>query len=387
MNELRDKYSVVIVGAGSIGMAAGYYLAKSGIDVLLLDTHNPPHDKGSHHGETRLIRHATGEGPEYVDLALQAQSNWHQLEKESGKTLFTPTGTLMVGESDTPFIQKTIENAEICGADIEEYDADEVMVRWPGFDLPGHFKGYYERSSGALLSDQCILAYRQELLKYNAEIVTNSKVIKLDFHENGVEIETTKDTFYADQVIIAAGARIGEILSSLKLPIQTVRKTLGWYSANNSLYKHPYLPSFYFSYKGHKYYGFPDITGNGIKIGRNNSERDINPDSLEQDFGRYESDKQELNKFIERFLPGVSGQFNYGRTCMITKTPDKHFIIDRHPENCRVMIAGGFSGHGFKYASIIGEILSQMIINRETKYYLPDNFAISRESLKEDNRL
>ncbi|ASN06365.1 N-methyl-L-tryptophan oxidase [Virgibacillus necropolis] len=380
---MENKYSVVIVGAGSVGMATGYYLAKTGIDVLLIDTHNPPHDKGSHHGETRLIRHAVGEGEEYVDLALKAQANWHQLEKESGKTLFIPTGTLMVGESDAQFIQETVKNAKTFGMELEEFTAEKIKKQWPGFELPDHFKGYYEHTSGALLNEECILAYRQQLLKYNTEILENTKVNSLEFHENGVGIKTAKETFYAEQVIITVGAWIGELLSSLKLPIQTVRKTLGWYSTDELLYKYPFLPSFYFCYEGHKYYGFPDITGNGVKIGRNDSERNIVPDLLEQDFGKYDNDKQDLNKFVERFLPGLSGQLNYGRACMITKTPDKHFIIDRHPENNHVLIAGGFSGHGFKYASILGEILSQIVIDGESKYHIPDNFSISREPIKD----
>ncbi|TMN21647.1 N-methyl-L-tryptophan oxidase [Lentibacillus cibarius] len=381
---MEGKYSVVIVGAGSVGMAAGYYLAKNGMDVLLIDANSPPHDKGSHHGETRLIRHATGEGAEYVNLALKAQDNWHELEKESGKTLFIPTGTLMVGENDTPFIQQTIKSAEEHGLELEEFSSKDVMRRWPGFDLPDHFTGYYERSSGALLNEQCIGAYRQELLKYNAEIVENTKVNTLESHENGVGVNTTKGMFYGDQVIIAVGAWIGELLSSLKLSIQTVRKTLGWFGTEGTLYKYPFLPSFYFSYEGHKYYGFPDITGSGVKIGRNDSERDIVPDLLEQDFGKYDNDQGDLNKFIKRFLPGLSGQFNYGRTCMISKTPDKDFIIDRHPENNHVLVAGGFSGHGFKYASILGEIISEMIIDGKSKHPLPDKFSITRENIRNE---
>ncbi|KAB7708281.1 N-methyl-L-tryptophan oxidase [Bacillus aerolatus] len=377
---MKKHYSVIVIGAGSVGMATGFYLARKGIDTLLIDAFDPPHGKGSHHGETRLIRHATGEGRQYVDLALRAQSLWYQLEEEIGKMLFIPSGTLIVGEGDASFIKETVKSANEHSLSLEKLNADEIHKRWPGFSIPEHFVGYFESASGALLNEECINAYRELGTKHNAALKTNTKVNSIDFSVNGVVVKTTNDTFYADKVVISAGAWTGKVLSSLGLPLQPMRKTLGWFEPNNMYYQHPMLPCFYFSFENQKYYGFPSIDGSGVKVGRNDSERETDPDLMSQDFGKYDNDEGDLRIFLERFLPGAAGKLKKGRSCMITKTPDKDFILDHHPEFPHVIIAGGFSGHGFKYSSVLGEMISQMITDGHTTYDI-SKFSISRPQL------
>jgi len=377
---MKKHYSVIIVGAGSVGMATGYYLARKGIDTLLIDAFDPPHSSGSHHGETRLIRHATGEGGKYVRLVLRAQHLWHQLEEETGRRLFIPSGTLMVGEEDASFINETVRSATENSLTLEKMQANEIQKRWPGFSIPEHFVGYFESSSGALLNEECIKAYRELGVKHNAAIKINTKVESMDLSLSGAVINTASDTFYADKVVISAGAWTGKVLSSLGLPLQPVRKTLGWFKPNNVKYEYPNLPCFYFNFENQKYYGFPSIDGGGVKVGRNDSERDIDPDLMSQDFGKYNNDEGDLRAFLERFLPGAAGKLIKGSSCMITKTPDKDFIVDCHPEFSNVMIAGGFSGHGFKYSSVLGEILSQMITDGQTVHDI-SKFSISRRAL------
>lgn len=377
---MKEHYSVIVVGAGSIGMAAGYYLGKKGIDTLLIDAFSPPHGMGSHHGETRLIRHASGEGRQYVPLALRAQELWYELEEEIGKTLFSPTGTLMVGEHDAPFINETLKSANEFSLTMEKLNANEIQERWPRFSIPEHFTGYFEASSGALLNEECIHAFRELSKKYQVTLQTNTVVNSINSFHEGAIVKTNNNTYYADKVIVSAGAWTGKVLHSLGLPLQTVRKTFGWFKTNDISFQHPMLPCFYFSFENKRYYGFPDVNGSGIKIGRNDSERDIDPDLMSQDFGKYVNDEGDLKYFTERFIPGATSKFKSGKSCMITKTPDNNFIIDTHPELANVIIAGGFSGHGFKYSSVIGEILSQLIIDEQTTQDISD-FAISRKEL------
>ncbi|MFL0361636.1 N-methyl-L-tryptophan oxidase [Pseudobacillus sp. 179-B 2D1 NHS] len=377
---MKKHYSVVIVGAGSVGMATGCYLAKKGIDTLLIDAFDPPHGRGSHHGETRLIRHATGEGGHYVSLVLRAQQLWKQLEEEVGQTLFIPSGTLMVGEDDAPFIKETVKSATEHSLSLERMRANEIQKRWPGFSIPEHLVGYFESSSGALLNEQCILAYKQLGLTYNMSLKNNTKVECIDFSTSGVAVKTTNETVYADKVVICAGAWTGKLLSSLRLPLQPMRKTLGWFEANSKNYEHPLLPCFYFNVENQKYYGFPNITGGGVKVGRNDSEKETDPDAMSQDFGKYLNDEGDLRNFLEKFLPGAAGKLIKGSSCMITKTPDKDFIIDQYPGFSHVMIAGGFSGHGFKYSSVLGEVLSEIIIHGQTIHDI-SMFSISRPAL------
>lgn len=377
---MKNQYSVIVIGAGSVGMAAGYYLSKNGIDTLLLDAFDPPHGKGSHHGETRLIRHATAEGGHYVELALKAQELWNQLEMETNKTLFVPTGVLMVGECNSSFIDKTLKSAKKYSLPLETLHAAEIQKRWPGFSIPDHFVGYFEPASGTLLNEECIRAFRQEGLKRNITLQTNTKVNSIDFVSSGAIVKTEENTYYADQVIICAGAWTGKVLSSLGLPLEPVRKTFGWFESNDSVFQSPMLPCFYFSLKDERYYGFPDINGSGVKVGRNDSERKIDPDLMSQDFNKYPSDEGDLRSFLERFLPGAAGKLKQGKACMITKTPDMDFIVDHHPKFPHVKIAGGFSGHGFKYSSVLGKILSQLVIDGHTEYDI-SKFSISRPAL------
>ncbi|MFC7394062.1 N-methyl-L-tryptophan oxidase [Scopulibacillus cellulosilyticus] len=377
---MKNHYSVIVVGAGSVGMASGYYLAKKGIDTLLIDAFDPPHGKGSHHGETRLMRHASGEGSYYVPLALRAQELWYQLEMEINKTLFIQTGTLMVGDNNASFISKTIKSANDYSLHLEKLDAYEINKRWPGFLVPEHFVGYFESSSGALLNEECIKAFRQLATKHKAVLLTNTKVNCIDFCNSGVIVKTADNTYYAEKVIICAGAWTGKILSSFGLPLRPMRKTFGWFETDDISYQYPMLPCFYFNFEGQKYYGFPNINGSGVKVGRNDSEREIDPDLMNQDFGKYSNDEGDLRNFLERFLPGAAGKLKIGKSCMITKTPDKDFILDKHPEFPHVIIAGGFSGHGFKYSSVLGEILSQLIIEGHTSFDI-SHFAISRPAL------
>ncbi|SDI75238.1 N-methyl-L-tryptophan oxidase [Natribacillus halophilus] len=378
---MKKNYSVIVIGAGSIGMASGYFLAKNGVDTLLIDAFDPPHGNSSHHGETRLIRHAAAEGEQYVPLSLRSQELWHQLEEEMDKTLFIPTGTLLVGENNAPFIKNSIKSAEHHSLPLEKLDANEIHKRWPEFSISEEFNGYFESASGALLNEECISAYKKLASQYGAKIKVNTKIDNIDYLNNGVIVKTSTDTYYADKVIISAGAWTGKLLSSLELPLQPMRKTFGWFEANYTSFRYPKLPSFYFSFHGQKYYGFPNINGSGVKVARNDSESKVEPDLMKEDFNKYKSDEDDLRYFLEKFIPRAAGKLIKGKSCMITKTPDKNFIVDEHPKFPHVLIAGGFSGHGFKYSSVLGEILSQMIIEGKPSYDI-SHFSITRAPLK-----
>src|SRR5699024_11205548 len=197
---VRNKYSVIVIGAGSVGMATGYNLGKRGVDTLLIDAYDPPHQKGSHHGETRLIRHASGEGAEYVPLVLRAQELWRVLEREINKKLFYPTGTLIVGEEQTPFIKDTVSVARQCSLPLEKLTANDITSRWPAFSVPNYFTGYFEPTSGALLSQEIIRAYKQLNLKYNVDIKTDTTVTSIQPLAEGALVETNDKTYYADKI-------------------------------------------------------------------------------------------------------------------------------------------------------------------------------------------
>ncbi|AIF44509.1 N-methyl-L-tryptophan oxidase [Virgibacillus sp. SK37] len=384
---MKNHYDVIIIGAGSMGMAAGYYLGRNGINTLLIDAFDPPHNKGSHHGDTRLIRHASAEGRQYVPLALRAQELWYELQEEIGKTLFLPTGTLLVGDQNATFINETIKRAKEFSLPLEKLSAHEIQKRWPSFSIASELTGYYESSSGVLFNQECIEAYKQLSKHYPVTLKTNTIVQSINSIDSSATVKTNKGTYHAKKVIVSAGAWTGKILHSLGLPLQTVRKTFGWFRTIDTSFQPPMLPCFYFNVANEKYYGFPDVDGKGVKVGRNDSERDVDPGQMTQDFGKYSSDENDLKNFAGKFIPRAANKFSYGKTCMITKTPNKDFIIDFHPESENIIIAGGFSGHGFKYSSVIGEILSQLAINKSTthdisKFSIPGKSKVNSGKIK-----
>lgn len=371
-------YDVIVVGAGSMGMAAGYFLAKSGKRTLLIDSFNPPHNKGSHHGETRIIRHAYGEGVEYVPLALKAQELWKDLEKKTGKQLFIQTGVLNAGLKDTDFTQNIISSSKAYSLPLEVLNSSEVNKRWPGITLPNMYVGCFEPTSGVLKCVECIEAYRELAERNGATILTNSKVKELSVHDKRVTVKTEKQTFTADALVVSAGSWSGSLLSmlDLNLPLNPVRKTFAWFDADENLYNYKDFPAFSFETSQGLYYGFPSINGSGLKVGRHDGGETINPDEAIPEFGELEEDTTDLSQFLHDYMPSTQ-QLKYGKTCMYTLTPDEDFIIDLHPNYSNVAIASGFSGHGFKFSSVVGQILSELIISGRTNQNITP-FSINR---------
>ena len=233
---MDNEYEVVIIGAGSMGMAAGYNLAKLGKKTLLIDSFDPPHSHGSHHGSTRIIRHAYGEGRQYVPLALRAQELWEELEKESGKKLFDQTGVLCAGIEGTGFIEEAINSAKDFDLPVEILSNEEINRRWPGIILPKEYIGCLETNSGVLFSEECIRAYRELGLKLGMTLLSNTVVEEVDIHSNGATIKAAGKEIQAETVIISAGAWVGKILkkSGIKIPLQPTRQTISWFESDEN---------------------------------------------------------------------------------------------------------------------------------------------------------
>lgn len=373
------KYDVAIVGAGSMGMAAGYFLAKKGQKVILLDAGDPPHHNASHHGETRIIRHAYGEGEAYVPLALRAQALWQQLEQESNQSLFLNTGVLNMGERESPFIQTLIASAVKYQLPLDILDASQVSERFPSITLPDNYIGCFESTSGVLRCEACIRAYRTLAIGHGAKLLTYHGVDSIDIHESGVTLTSGETVIYADRLIVSAGAWSAEILRQLNLtlPMQPTRKTFAWFEAEETKYGQDHFPAFSFDSPEGIYYGFPSIDQAGLKVGRHDGGQAQDPNL---DIEPYDSvhDSHDLERFLAAVMPDV-GNLMYGKTCMYSMTEDENFIIDRHPQHSHVLIAAGFSGHGFKFASVIGEMLSELASNGQTQYDI-SMFSLERFS-------
>ncbi|WP_155590442.1 N-methyl-L-tryptophan oxidase [Lysinibacillus cavernae] len=358
-------YDVIIVGAGSMGMAAGYYLAKEGKNVLLLDALAPPHEEGSHHGDTRIIRFAYGEGASYVPFVKRAGELWQELETLVDETLFLQTGVVNIGAPTCAFIQNVKSSAALYDLALEHYTASEAMNKWPGLSLPANFVACFEPTAGVLRVEACIEAYKKLALDAGASLQTNEKVLAIHPGEI-VQVQTANHIYNAKQLIVTAGAWVTELLSTMNIdiPVTPIRKTFAWFEANEQLYREDVFPAYCFELADSTYYGFPSIDGAGLKLGRHDGGEAINPNDLLRPFD--ESDTVDLQHFIHEFMP-QHGAIKYGKTCKYSMTPDEDFIIDLLPEHQNIVIAAGFSGHGFKFSSAVGEVLSDLIIEGKSK--------------------
>ncbi|WP_028561072.1 N-methyl-L-tryptophan oxidase [Paenibacillus pinihumi] len=356
-------YDVIVVGAGSMGMSAGYYLARSGLRTLLIDAFDPPHQEGSHHGEPRLIRHAYHGGPAYIAMALRAHQLWRELEQLTGTELLVQSGVLNLSAESIYSYGQRLEDAEAFGLDIEYLDADEIRKRWPVIRVTDDFKGLYEPNAGYLYSEQCVRAYRQAARAEGAELLAYAEVEHIEVSQGSVAVRVKGgQTYYAAHAVLSAGAWFRTLNSFISLPVRPVRKAVGWFETATHEFDAGKFPGFTLNSPHGGYYGFPSIGGAGLKIGRHETGEEWQPGEPLKSFGSLPEDEGDLRRALEVYMPQAAGTLLRGAVCKYEFTPDDDFIIDRHPEYPNVLLAGGFSGHGFKFASVVGELLADLVI-------------------------
>lgn len=375
---MPTTYDVIVVGAGAMGMSAGAQLAAQGIRTLMIDAYDPPHTNGSHHGDTRLIRHAYGESRTYVPLALRAHELCRELEDATGANLFSQTGVLSIGRVGTTAVQRKLDSAHAYNIPIHSLAAEELQKQWPGLLVPEDAIGCLETSAGILFSETCVGAYKQQALARGAILLKHTRVKAIHPTQTGVVVETEQDTYHAHKCIVTTGASIRKLLPSLQIPVTPTRKTVAWFNADEHLFAADRFPGFVtHESDGSEYYGFPSINGEGIKVGRHDTGQTIDPDEPLAPFGTYEEDDNDLRNFVRRYMPSASITLKRGSVCKYETTQDEDFIIQQHPEFATVIIAGGFSGHGFKFASVVGEILQQLTVSGHTSHDI-SRFSMSR---------
>ncbi|MED4600903.1 N-methyl-L-tryptophan oxidase [Paenibacillus validus] len=374
---MKQSFDVIVVGAGSMGMSAGYHLAKRGIRTLLIDSFDPPHEQGSHHGEPRLIRHAYSGGPTYVSLALEADRLWLELEEASNQKLLVRSGVLNMADRALIKFQARIEDAGRAGVRVEWLDAAEIRHRWPAVRLPETYEAMYEPDAGYLFSERCVAEYRKLALVEGATILPYTPVEQIWSEGSGIRVRTRVGEFAADQTIISAGAWFKTLEPFVTLPIRAVRKTVGWFRSKPGLFDAGAFPGFTLGTDNGGYYGFPSIDGAGIKLGRHDGGLPWLPGETAAPFGHLEQDEGDLRQTLENYMPQAAGALLRGAVCKYELTPDEHFIIDRHPVHSNVILAGGFSGHGFKFSSAVGAVLADLIEGKKPSVDL-GMFALSR---------
>lgn len=362
-------FDVIVIGLGAMGASACYHLAARGHRVLGLEQHGLAHDRGSSHGETRLIRKAYFENPDYVPLLSRAFELWERLQFECGETIFERNGLVTFGR---PGASKVYDGALASGhlysIPIEEIHREQALQRWPMYRAPEGFAAAFEPGAGFLHAEKCVLAHAREAKKRGAVLRENEPVLDYEIKNGCALARTCYGEYSAARLIVAGGGWSSRLLGQLGLPLELRKMLLAWFPASQDHAAASGAPGFIFDLDDDFYYGFPRIDGSSIKVaGHRRFEALSAPE--EKDVLSPSPDRiAALRQFVRDCLPKASDNLLRTSTCIYTMTPDEDFVIDRHPETPELIFAAGFSGHGFKFASVVGEILADLAIDGETDH-------------------
>lgn len=351
---------VIVLGVGGVGAAACYHLARRGLKVVGFDRFPPGHDRGSSHGATRIIRLAYFEHPDYVPLLQRAYDLWDDLATNAGERLYHETGLLEVGPVGGTVVEGILRSAREHSLDIERLTELDCAKRFPGYRLTEGMTALFERRAGYLRVEECTRAHARLAAAAGATICVGETVRGWKAIGQTVEVETSAGRYSAARLVITAGAWAGDFLASLGVPLQVVRKSLYWYDTDLPVYDEAAGgPCFFFETAAGEFYGFPVRDGDGLKLAEHTGGLPVaNPLSVNRDEDSRETARVEA--FLSAHMPQVSRRRQRFATCLYTLSPDRHFVVDRHPESPHVAFAAGLSGHGYKFASVLGEVLAQL---------------------------
>ncbi|NMP26985.1 N-methyl-L-tryptophan oxidase [Rahnella sp. SAP-1] len=367
-------YDLIVVGSGSVGAAAGFYATRAGLKVLMIDSAMPPHQAGSHHGETRLIRHAYGEGARYVPLVLRAQALWNELALLTEEEIFRSCGVVNIGPQGSEFIANVKASATEFNLNTQPLTAEQIRHKWPLLNVPDGYSGVFEPDSGYLHCEKAISGYIKLAREAGCAQLFNCPVESIRYEDDFAVVSTKDGEYRGRKLALTAGTWVKKLLPSL--PITPMRKVFAWHQADGRYSEENHFPAFTVeTLAGDQFYGFPAVK-DSLKLGKHNGGQPI--DSAEQrvPFGSVAEDGREVFGFLRQFLPGV-GVCLHGAACTYDLTADEDFIIDRLPEHGNTLVITGLSGHGFKFASALGEIVSLFASDRPYKTDLSP-FSLAR---------
>ena len=364
-------FDAIVLGLGAMGSAAVYHLASRGKRVLGIEQFTSPHDKGSSHGSSRIIRQAYWEGADYIPLVQRAYELWRGLEKDSGARLLHITGGLFLGSPHGDLVSRSIAAGEKYSIPFEVLDSREVERRFPVFRMHSGDAAVYEPNAGYLVPEECIRANLELASRAGAELRFEEKVLSWSAEGDHVEVRTANGIHEAGHLVITAGPWANEALRGV-MPLRVTRQVMVWIAPRDGI--SCFLPERFPVFVaedvggGAPIYGFPEIdgAGGGVKVAIHGSDDVCTADDVDRVV--CEKDIQRIRKKLTARIPELDGEVVRAKTCVYTTTPDEHFVIGTHPQVLSCTIACGFSGHGFKFSSIVGEILADLAMSRKTAY-------------------
>jgi sarcosine oxidase len=379
---------VVVIGLGAVGSATLHRLALRGVRAIGIDRFDPPHDRGSTHGETRITRLAIAEGAAYVPLVRRSHEIWRELEEQTGESLFQQIGMLVIGEGDGApshgqpgFLGSTLAIARSHDIPHEMLDSAEIRRRYPQFQVRDAEHGYFEPSAGVLSPERCVAVQLQLARASGAEIRTNEQVLRIEPCGSGVAVVTDRGRIEAAKIVLASGAWLPGLAGGILPKVTEVhRQVLLWFEADElALYDPARCPAFIWMHgpRTEDYlYGFPLLPGAaGVKAATETYAGHVDPNQVDRIVSADESGMI-YERHVAGKLRGVSDRLVKAATCLYTVTPDAGFIVDRLWENGSVLAASACSGHGFKHSPALGEELAALAT--EANRPIEPSWALSR---------
>lgn len=364
---MTAKLKCAVIGAGAAGAAVAYALARRGADVHLFEQFSLFHDRGSSHGPTRLFRTAYFEHPDYVPILQRAEKLWRNLEAECGGALYDKTGVLMAGAPDSELIAGVRKAAADHGLELEALSRAQFSARFPWFSLDEKMEVLLEHDAGYVRADKTIAAFIEQAGKYGAQIHERSAVNAWNEKAGELFLDVNGERYAFDRLVIAPGAYAASLLGDIGAPVKPLRKTLFWTAAGDARFHHAkgFLPFAIQQSDGRFFYGFPAIDDDGVKVGEHTGGAAVDNPSDDPPEAR-EQDRRDVAAFLKQHAPGLPATPGKEQSCLYEMSPDTHFMIDKHPADERVSFAAGLSGHGFKFAPVIGEALADLATKGET---------------------
>jgi sarcosine oxidase len=362
-------YDVIVIGLGGMGSAAAYHLAARGQKVLGLEKFTPAHDQGSSHGGSRIIRQSYFEDPAYVPLLLRAYELWEQLATDSQREVYRITGGLFLGPPDCETVAGSMRAAREWSLPHEVLDAGEITARFPNFTPAPTDLAVYEAKAGFARPELTVQAHIDLAVRAGADLRFGEQVLSWSETADGVRVTTADATYTAGQVVICPGAWAPELLKEFGIPITVERQVLYWLDPKTGTAPFVDHPIFIDeNASGQQIYGFPAIDGpdGGVKVAFFRKGAECTPETID----RVVHDREivEMRERVGELLPALDGPCVHSATCMYSNTPDQNFVIARHPDSVNVTVACGFSGHGFKFVPIVGEILADLAMTGSTAH-------------------
>ena len=367
---MQRVYDVAVIGLGAMGSATSYHLAKRGASVIGFDRFAPPHTLGSTHGRTRIIREAYYEHPLYVPLIRRAYENWATLERDAGERLLHVTGGLMIGPPSGELVAGAERSAREHGIPHEMLDAEALRRRFPVFRPDDGMGALLEERAGLLLPELCIDACLRLASRSGAELRPNEPARTWRAEGGPVVVSTDAGEYRARRLVISAGAWLPGLVPDVDLPLRVERQTFHWFTpaSDAEALQATRCPIALWEFEpGRLFATFSDL-GDGVKVGIHHEGEDTTPDTVRRTISAAED--ASVRDLLDRYMPAAAGEIRESRVCLYTNTPDHHFLIDTHPAHPEVILASPCSGHGFKFASVIGEILADMATGRAPAFDL-----------------